>query len=219
MSLSPAPRDAPGLLRALMASDPGRPRITWYGTDGERVELSARVLDNWVAKTANLLAEELDAGPGSSVRLDLPMHWRTAVWALAAWSVGARLVSGADADVVVTTDAAGRPPGGGRIVAVALPALAQSVPGLAPDVLDYNAEVSGYGDELLVADGPAPLPAPARLTDGVRLLLTGPDWTPETDLVAPLLADGSVVLCHPRVAADRVAVDRIREEERVTAGA
>ncbi len=47
----------PAVLAAATASDPGRPRLTWYGADGERVELSARVLENWVAKTANLLVE------------------------------------------------------------------------------------------------------------------------------------------------------------------
>ena len=82
------------LLRRLVASDPGRPRVTVYDdtdspTRGERVELSARVLANWVAKAANLLQEDLDVTPGSVVRLDLPPHWRTLYWALAVWSVGA----------------------------------------------------------------------------------------------------------------------------------
>ena len=77
-----------------MAADPGRPRVTVYDdtdspTRGERIELSARVLANWVAKAANLLRDDLDAGPGSVVLLDLPPHWRTLYWALAAWSVGA----------------------------------------------------------------------------------------------------------------------------------
>ena len=77
-----------------MAADPGRPRVTVYDdtdspTRGERIELSARVLANWVAKAANLLRDDLDAGPGSVVLLDLPPHWRTLYWAFAAWSVGA----------------------------------------------------------------------------------------------------------------------------------
>ena len=77
-----------------MSADPGRPRITVYDdtdspTRGERIELSARVLANWVAKAANLLRDDLDVGPGSVVLLDLPPHWRTLYWAFAAWSVGA----------------------------------------------------------------------------------------------------------------------------------
>ena len=46
------------------------------------VELSARTLDNWVAKSANLLVEEYDAGPGSRVAVRLPPHWRTVTWLL-----------------------------------------------------------------------------------------------------------------------------------------
>ena len=66
----------PALLRALVASDPGRPRITWYDdaagpTRGERIELSARVLANWVAKAANLLVDELDVEAGDRVLVDL----------------------------------------------------------------------------------------------------------------------------------------------------
>ena len=54
------------LLPGLLASDPARPRITCYDdTTGERIELSGKVLANWVAKAANLLQEEYDAGPGT----------------------------------------------------------------------------------------------------------------------------------------------------------
>ena len=81
------------VLRRAVTSDPGRPRVTVYDdtdspTGGERIELSARVLANWVAKAANLLQDDLAVGPGSVVVLDLPPHWRTLYWALAAWSVG-----------------------------------------------------------------------------------------------------------------------------------
>ena len=53
------------LLFALQRADASRPRITCYDdTDGpsrgERIELSARVLSNWVAKAANALQEEFD---------------------------------------------------------------------------------------------------------------------------------------------------------------
>ena len=85
------------LLAAMVRADPGRPRITCYDdragtTQGERVELSAKVLTNWVNKAANALQEEWDLGPGSSVALTLTPHWRTLYWALATWSVGATLV-------------------------------------------------------------------------------------------------------------------------------
>src|SRR5680860_1086518 len=132
--------DVPSLVRALVASDPGRPRVTWYGADGERVELSGHVLENWVAKTANLLVEECDAGPGTTVALDLPPHWRTVVWALAAWSVGATLAE-EDADVVVTADPASAPDAG-QVVAVTLAALARRFEGDGRFDVDDAAEVS-----------------------------------------------------------------------------
>jgi uncharacterized protein (TIGR03089 family) len=163
----------PELLRAMLVSDPGRPRLTWYGPDGERVELSARTLDNWVAKSANLLMEEFDAGPGSGIAVRLPPHWRTATWLLATWTVGACVVAGEQAgarpDVVVTTDpagavAAGADPAG--VVAVALAALATSFGGTLPaGALDGAAEVRLRGD----VAGPVVAPLP----DDEALLVAG----------------------------------------------
>ena len=212
MTLPGTPTDVPALLWGLAASDPGRPRVTWYGDEGERVELSARVLDNWVAKTANLLVDELDADAGTAVRLDLPPHWRTVVWALATWAVGARLVEDGEPDVLVT--AAPRPdPGDGRVVAVALPALARSVPHLPAGALDYNAEVSGFGDVFVPAEPAALPPALRSWPDGVRLLVTPSTWDLQDTVLAPLVADGSVVL-----AAEPVR-DSLLAEEQVTARA
>jgi uncharacterized protein (TIGR03089 family) len=209
------------LLRALVASDPGRPRVTWYGPGGERVELSGRVLANWVAKTANLLVEECGVAPGSTVELDLPPHWRTVVFALATWSVGATVGNGGS-DVLVTVS----PPadGGGRtVVAVALPALARRFEATPDDGswdVDYAAEVSGFADEPLygVDDDPAGVLSPARTTqvaDGARALLLSAGWG-GPDAVLPLLvADGSVVL----VGDPDVDLQRLARSENVTDGA
>ena len=88
----PTPAD---VLAQLVRSDPARPRVTFYDDSvnaGERIELSAKVLANWVSKAANLLTEELEIERGDVVRLDLPaQHWRSLYWALAVWSVGATL--------------------------------------------------------------------------------------------------------------------------------
>lgn len=135
-----------------------RPFVTWYGADGERIELSATVTANWVAKTTNLLVEEFDAEPGTLVHLDLPPHWRTAVWLLATWRVGAGVVldASAPADVVVTdrpgevtagqvreVDLSGRP----EIVAQVLPSLARSFDGeLPPGAMDAARAVGSYAD-------------------------------------------------------------------------
>ncbi|BFO22122.1 hypothetical protein SHKM778_85100 [Streptomyces sp. KM77-8] len=80
--------------------------MTFYDdATGERVELSVATFANWVAKTANLLQDELSVEPGDRVALLLPAHWQTAVWLLACASVGAVAdVAGdpAAADVVVS---------------------------------------------------------------------------------------------------------------------
>src|SRR6478736_298469 len=111
--LGPMPPIGPaGLLATARDRDPARPLITHYDdSTGERVELSATTLDNWVAKTANLLQEEFDVGPGSTVAVALPVHWQTAAVLLAVWSCGATVLDTAveddgridDADVVLTT--------------------------------------------------------------------------------------------------------------------
>jgi len=152
-----------------LVTAPGRPRLTWYGAGGERVELSGAVLDNWVSKTTNLLVEELDAGPGTRVLLDLPPHWRTVLWAFAAWRVGATVVldpagTGTTpvADVVVTDRPAALDlPRGAGVVAVALPALARRFDGDLPaGALDAAQSVMTYGDVIGWAPDPDPaLPA------------------------------------------------------------
>ncbi len=168
--MSTAPESPAALLRRLVSADPGRPRITVYDdtdspTRGERIELSARVLANWVAKAANLLRDDLDAGPGSVVLLDLPPHWRTLYWAFAAWSVGACVEvpahrTSADAgdgpassaattagpDVVVT-DAVVVAAAAPEAVLVTLAALARSAAGAVPaGVVDEARELATHGD-------------------------------------------------------------------------
>jgi uncharacterized protein (TIGR03089 family) len=175
--------DVPAVLRRLL-TDPGRPRVTWYGPADERVELSGKVLDNWVAKTANLLVDALDVGPGSRVVVDLPPHWRTVVWWLASWSAGACvLVADGESrdqderiDVLVTDRPDGRTARdwsdrADHVVAVALPALATSFGAdLPPDAVDAAVETRSFGDVfvpfvrptpsdlayLSAGDGPAP---------------------------------------------------------------
>lgn len=82
--------------------EPGRPLLTWDDrTTGERVELSATTTANWVAKTASLLVDELDAEIGTRVRIGLPTHWLRFVWLLSSWTVGAVVVD-RDADIGVS---------------------------------------------------------------------------------------------------------------------
>lgn len=158
------PHTLPSLLHAL-TTEPGRPRLTWYGDGGERIELSGAVLVNWVSKTTNLLVEEFDAEPGTVVATDLPPHWRTLVWALATWRAGAHLrvvdgstgtvVDPSGADVVVTASPArwttpdGSRPRGTELVAVALPGLARTFGSdLPPGTVDAASAVMTYGDQI-----------------------------------------------------------------------
>lgn len=149
------------VLAAMLGSDPGRPRVTFYEdtpgpTNGERIELSAKVLANWVSKAANALQEEWDLAPGSRVRLDLPPHWRSLYWALAVWSVGATVVlDDAEADLVVTADPQRATPAPTPSVLVTLAGLARgaavSVP---PGVMDEAKELATYADQFSPWDEP-----------------------------------------------------------------
>ena len=101
-SRPPLPGD---VLAGALHRAPAAPLITQYddATD-ERIELSTATLANWVAKTANLLQDEFDVGPGSAVAVALPVHWQTAAVLLAVWSCGATVVDTATEDAGRLTD-------------------------------------------------------------------------------------------------------------------
>ncbi|WP_432565303.1 TIGR03089 family protein [Kineococcus sp. SYSU DK003] len=174
-------RSVPALLRSLQDDDPGVPRLTWYAADhersGERVELSARVLSTWVAKTANLLEEEFDAGPGSVVAIDLPTHWRTLVFQLAAWSTGAAVRLGPDrpADVLVSSSVeALRRNASTERIAVSPAPLARDFGAEVPEgVLDYARVITGYGDTYSPMVEPGPEDPALETADGSALTHEG----------------------------------------------
>jgi uncharacterized protein (TIGR03089 family) len=71
-----------------------KPFCTWYDDRrDERVELSYKTFDNWVAKTANLLADELGAEPGDRVGAVLADHWQTPVVLAGCWRAGVGVVA------------------------------------------------------------------------------------------------------------------------------
>ncbi|WP_028050198.1 TIGR03089 family protein [Cellulomonas sp. URHD0024] len=230
-------------LLALLTREPGRPRITWYAADGDRVELSGAVLDNWVSKTTNLLVEELDVEPGTRVLLDLPTHWRTLVWQLAVWRAGGCVVlpGGPRTDVVVTDSPAQHVGSHAQLVAVSLPALARRFLGdLPPGALDAAASVMTYGDVIGWAPEPAPTdpamdPGPthgelvawalATQPDGPDrvLVAAGPGRTSEHDVarvLGVLARGGSVVLVDDALSkaldADPDRAARLVASERIT---
>lgn len=131
------------------------PWLTWYSSAGERVELSGRVFDNWVSKTANLLSEEFDIEQGAVVGSDLPAHWKTFALALACWQLGAEFHCADDSDETAypvdlwvtadpeTASAAAAP----ELMVVALPSLAMRFPAAVPaGALDFAAEVRSFAD-------------------------------------------------------------------------
>ncbi|MFZ3454143.1 TIGR03089 family protein [Arthrobacter sp. 7Tela_A1] len=139
----------PSILSTLRTEQATSPALIWYGPDHERIELSGKVLDNWVAKTSNFLVEELDAEPGTTVQLELPVHWKSLVWALSAWQTGCSIALSAveGAQVRVTSEEPALRSAGEVVVAAALPALAMSWPGKLPaGTVDYAAEVRAYAD-------------------------------------------------------------------------
>lgn len=171
------PTDLEALLGQL-ASRPS-PAVLWYGSDGGRVELSGRVGENWIAKTANLLVDDLGLMPGDRMLLDPTPHWRTLVVAAAAWRLGATVVLPA-ADTVgtpdeeaarlaVVQDRTGAEPAPEDTISpevtaaskdrlvLAYPGLAMRLPaGAAQDGdLDYCAEIRAHGDHWSGASRPA----------------------------------------------------------------
>ncbi len=211
-----------GLLEPALRRDPAGPLLTWYDEPaGERVELSAATLDNWVAKAANLLSDEL-MGASGAVGIRLPAHWQALVVALAAWRAGCSVVVGAGAgpacDVLVVGPdevalAAQAPVG----VAVALrPLNGRLVEPPPPGVIDFAAEVLGHGDAYSGAGSTEPAPPLPDLAPGDRVLLA----TSRDDLaglidtaVGVYAAGGSLVVC---LDADEATVARRAEAERAT---
>jgi uncharacterized protein (TIGR03089 family) len=221
-------RTPASVLAEILRSDPARPRVTFYEdtpgpTQGERIELSGKVLANWISKAGNALQDEYDLGPGSVVRLCLPPHWRAVYWAFAVWSVGGAvdLVGGSAPDLLICEDpgkiaATLEPtlkPTTGDVVLVTLAALARAHTGPVPaGAMDEARELATYGDQFAAVADPAPDDL-ALMTEGAhtayRSVVPRRDWPANTrahlagDLaqvlestLAAWAVDGSVVLAR-----------------------
>ncbi|MCW2580252.1 MAG: hypothetical protein JWR82_1853, partial [Blastococcus sp.] len=154
-SSAPTPSD---LLTAALRREPSAPLVTHYDdATGERVELSTTTLANWVAKTANLLRNEFDVGPGSTVAVALPVHWQTAAVLLAVWTCGATVLDTAaedegrldEADVVLAAQDRLAPleeldvP---ELIGLSLHALGAGMTGYSGPARDFALEVRAQGD-------------------------------------------------------------------------
>ena len=86
-------------LRRRTSAAGGDPLVTYYDLgSGERTELSAVTVSNWVDKTCWLLTDEYGLDSGEAVLLDVarthPGHWVTACLELACWRIGATVTVG-----------------------------------------------------------------------------------------------------------------------------
>ena len=228
------------LLDPLLARDPVGPRITYYDdATGERIELSTVTLANWAAKTANLLRDELGAGPGSRIAVLLPAHWQTVAVLLGVWYIGAEVVLGsAEADVALCTadrvddaDAAVSP---GEVAVLSLDPFGKPVADLPIGMTDYATSVRVHGDQIVPERNPGPALAGRSATDLVaaatdsaaaqgftaddRVLSTG-RWDSADELTDNLLAvfaagASLVQVTNP----DPAAMDRRRQTEKTTRG-
>jgi uncharacterized protein (TIGR03089 family) len=173
------------LLAAARDRDPARPLVTHYDdSTGERVELSATTLDNWVAKTANLLQDEFDVGPGSTVAVSLPVHWQTAAVLLGVWSCGAAVLDTAPEDeagldgvdvVLAAQDrlaALEEGDGDAELLGLSLHPLGAGLAGYAGQARDFALEVRTAGDRF-VPYSPPVAAAPGLRVGGLELTLGG----------------------------------------------
>jgi uncharacterized protein (TIGR03089 family) len=221
-----------------MASDPAGPRITYYDdATGERIELSTATLANWAAKTANLLRDELGAGPSSRVLVLLPAHWQTAAVVFGIWWIGAEVVvGGGTAEIALCTvdrlpeadDAVGT----GEIAVLSLDPFGKPVADLPVGLTDYATAVRVHGDQI------APERHPGHALDGREVsevlvaaqdsaaargitaqdrVLSSASWRTGTALIENLLAIFAAGASLVQVAnPEPAALDRRRQTEKIT---
>ena len=231
------------LLNPLLARDRMGPRITYYDdATGERIELSTVTLANWAAKTANLLRDELGAGPGTRVAVLLPAHWQTAAVLLGVWWIGAEavLTAGsadvAGADMALCTadrlEEADTMVSGGEVAVLSLDPFGAPVPDLPFGVTDYATAVRVHGDQISPERRPGPVldgraaqdvleearNVATRLGFGARdRVMSAQSWATAAEVVDNLLAvlaSGAslVQLANP----DPALLSRRRKTEKVT---
>jgi uncharacterized protein (TIGR03089 family) len=229
------------LFSDLLAAQPARPFVTYYDeATGERAELSAKSLANWVAKTHFLLIDELGLGVGDTAFIGLPAHWVSVPAVLGCLTAGLALDASASGAAVafVSPASVAEAAGVDDVYAIAPSSAATGFAGdLPPGADDYVAAVRPQPDKwptvrLTAAPSDACLPGQTRaevvaqareraeslgIGAGARVLTTrtwnGPaDWL--DTLFVPLAIGGSVV--YVRNALDDATVERRMTQERGT---
>jgi uncharacterized protein (TIGR03089 family) len=213
------------VLAAAVAQHPTRPLLTFYddGT-GDRTELSGVTLDNWVAKTANLLVDGAGLAEGGIALVDLPPHWQTAAVLLGCWSAGVVVElpsdgsarQGAEVAFAAQPRAAAYTGVADEVYGLALAPMAAPMRDAPAGVADYVVQVRGFGDRFaaprpITPDDQAAIlggvdtPTHAELLDRARaaglkpgdrvLVDAGAHPDPVDWLLAALVAGASTVLC------------------------
>jgi uncharacterized protein (TIGR03089 family) len=229
------------LLDPLLSANPMGPRITFYDdATGERIELSTVTLANWAAKTANLLRDELGAGPDTRVAVLLPAHWQTAAVLLGVWWIGAEVVCSGSADIALCTadrlaeadDVVADGNQTGEVAVLSLDPFGKPADGLPIGVTDYATAVRVHGDQVTPEHSPGPavdgrsvpevLAAAQRSAQDIGLsdtdrVMSALVWTTPRQMVDNLLAvfaagASLVQITNP----DPALLDRRRVTEKVT---
>ncbi|WP_034650217.1 TIGR03089 family protein [Corynebacterium vitaeruminis] len=221
------------LLKSVLSADPAAPRLTIYDeTAGFRLDFSAQTLDNWAAKVANMLREELDLEEGATVSCALPVSWQAATIVLGAYAAGVDVSFDPSAGEVlfISHDAAGdgdlvayaRSLGAtGDVVAVTSDPMGRGVAEtggeLGAGVIDFAPTVRFYGDQFFEPGPELADVVPAGATSpGARVLSCG--WDSLEGLIAavldPIARGGSAVVVRGLAGPERV--DKIAEAEKVT---
>jgi uncharacterized protein (TIGR03089 family) len=220
----------------LLARNPSSPFVTYYDeATGERTELSAKSLANWVAKTHHLLGDELGLAVGDTAVLAVPAHWLSVPMLLGCLTAGLALTTDGDAEVAfasaASVDAVGGVP---DVYAFAPESAAVGFRGEPPaPALDYVAAVRPQADAWASVQMPAGpddpcLPGLSRgevaaraaatgLAPGARVLTTrtwasAGDWV--DTVLAPIAVGGSVVFVTN--CADDGVLERRMSQERAT---
>jgi uncharacterized protein (TIGR03089 family) len=222
--------------------DPTAPLLTWYDdASGDRTELSGATLDNWVAKTANLMIDGIGLGPGDTVAVLLPPHWQTAAIILGVAAAGLSVDLGHEPAPVEALFS--DPVRAGE--AAAWTAVDRYVTGLLPFALplreipsgfvDYVTDVRNYGDHFrgipvaaddraiagpydqshaMVIETAVERAAELGIVAGARVLIDTAAYPDPADwLFTPLVAGASTVLCANL---DPAVIAKRVEAERVT---
>lgn len=232
------------MLNHLLTADAAAPRLTVYNeSTGARMDFSAQTLENWVAKIANMLEDELELEEDSALLIDLPVTWQAAVIALGSIAAGIEFnfVNSSESNesekATLNADAVFTSPD--KFELYSLGSVAVSSDGSSPDVvlvtddpfgrgvaesggelpsgaIDFGPTVRFYGDDYFGQTTALPTLYPDA-GSASRLLSTG--WhdkaTFTTGVLHPLAAGGSAVVVSGLTTAERL--QQIADNENTTA--